>query len=232
MSAVVYLIPIAIAEDGYEHLSSQTKSIIHACDVFFVENLRTARRAFRKIDPQFYIDGKQWVEVKQEEQSFIQEFKKAILDKLTIGIVSESGCPGIADPGQVLVSLAQELCIRVKPLAGPSSIIMTLMASGMNGQQFSFNGYLPIPVEERIKKIKELEKKATQENYTQIFIETPYRNQQMIESLLSTLNSTTRLCIGYHISSSQEWVKTKTITDWKKEIPKLEKEPAVFIIGT
>ncbi|MEY3433269.1 MAG: hypothetical protein RL131_1205 [Bacteroidota bacterium] len=231
MPSVIYLIPIAIAEDGFDHLSIQTKSVIQACEVFFVENLRTARRAFRKIDPQFHIDGKQWYEIKQEEASFVQEFKTAIQNNLNIGIVSESGCPGIADPGQILIAHAQEMQVHIKPLAGPSSILMTLMASGMNGQQFSFNGYLPIPTLERMKKIKELEKKAVHENFSQIFIETPYRNQQLVEALLNALQPSTRLCIGYHISSEKEWIKTKTVAHWKKEIPQLDKEPAVYIIG-
>lgn len=232
MPATVYLIPIAISEDGYEHLSLLSKSVINTCDLFFAENIRTARRAFRKIDPEFYIDGKQWHEIKQDESGCILEFKKAIEENLNIGIVSESGCPGIADPGQLLISYAQELKVKIKPLGGPSSLLMTLMASGMNGQQFSFNGYLPIPVSERIKKIKELERKAIQENYTQIFIETPYRNQQLFETLLNTLSTSTRLCIGFHISSNREWIKTKTVANWKKDIPQLEKEPAVFIIGS
>jgi 16S rRNA (cytidine1402-2'-O)-methyltransferase len=151
--------------------------------------------------------------------------------KRTIGIVSESGCPGIADPGQLLVANAHRMNAVVRPLSGPSSIFLALMASGMNGQQFTFNGYLPIATPERTQKIKELEKKVQQDNYTQIFIETPYRNNPLLHALISTCQPHVKLCIAFNLTAKDEWVVTKSIADWKKDIPELPKSPAIFLIG-
>ncbi len=231
MKGTVLLIPIALAEDGYDAIPASVSAAINACDVFFAENTRTARRAFKKMDRSFNIDARTWHETGQAEVEKIESFKLHLKENKTIGIVSESGCPGIADPGQKLVAVAHEMGALVKPLSGPSSILLALMASGMNGQHFTFNGYLPIHPSEREKKIKALEKKAVTENCTQLFIETPYRNNQMLQSLLQTLHENTRLCIAYHLTSAEEWVITKTIAAWKKSNVELPKEPAMFIIG-
>ena len=157
-------------------------------------------------------------------------FKKAIREDKTIGIISEAGCPGIADPGQQLVMVAQEMNVPVKPLVGPNSILLALMASGMNGQQFQFVGYLPIDSTERAKTIKTLEVESKQKNCTQIFIETPYRNNQILEALVKNCTSTTRLCIACELTSPQEFVRTKNIQDWKKQMPDLHKKPAIFLL--
>jgi 16S rRNA (cytidine1402-2'-O)-methyltransferase len=149
----------------------------------------------------------------------------------TVGIVSESGCPGIADPGQKLVAVAQQQHYKVIPITGPSSILLALMASGMNGQHFNFVGYLPISTLEREKKIKELEKKCNAENCTIIFIETPYRNNPVFQSLISCLQKDTKLCIGHDITSPQEWIITKTVEAWKKETLELPKQPTIFLLG-
>jgi 16S rRNA (cytidine1402-2'-O)-methyltransferase len=149
---------------------------------------------------------------------------------MTIGIMSEAGCPGIADPGQVLVGVAQGMGAVVKPFAGPSAILMALMASGMNGQQFRFNGYLPIDSGERMKSLKELEQESSRKSCTEIFIETPYRNNQMLETILKSCQPSTRLCIAVDITSGQEFIKTKTIAEWKKNIPDLHKRPVVFCL--
>jgi len=231
MSGKLILIPIALAEDGYDALPASIAIAINACQVFFAENTRTARRAFKKIDKSFDIDARIWHETGQAEEEKIEALKAHLRENKTIGIVSESGCPGIADPGQKLVAVAHEMGALVKPLSGPSSILLALMASGMNGQHFTFNGYLPINPSEREKKIKALEKKAISENCTQLFIETPYRNNQMLQSLLQTLNENTKLCVAYHLTSADEWVITKTIGAWKKSKTELPKEPAMFIIG-
>lgn len=231
MKGSVLLIPIALAEEGYDALPAAVSAAINACEVFFVENTRTARRAFKKIDTSFNIDARTWYETGQAEGEQIEAFKAELKENKTIGIVSESGCPGIADPGQRLVAVAHEMGAVVKPISGPSSILLSLMASGMNGQYFTFNGYLPINPAEREKKIKTLEKKALNENCTQLFIETPYRNNQMLQSLLQGLNDNTKLCVAYHLTSAEEWVMTKTIFDWKKTNVELPKEPAMFIIG-
>ncbi len=231
MKGLVYLIPIAIAEDGFDAIPSYINEKINQCEVFFAENIRSARRAFKKIDPTFHIDAREWIEIGNKEEDFISLFAKFIQQEKNIGIVSESGCPGIADPGQKLVEHAQKLGVHIVPLSGPSSILLTLMASGMNGQGFSFNGYLPVEKTEREKKIKEFERKSAIENHSQIFIETPYRNNQLVESFLTSCGSDTRLCIGLSLTSKNEWVKTMTIEEWKKNKPALPKEPAIFILG-
>ena len=232
MIGTVYLIPIAIAEDGYEAVPFYISEKINLCTVFFAENIRTARRAFKKIDKEFHIDSKEWFEISTKEEDSIELFKKYLQQGKTIGIVSESGCPGIADPGQRLIECAQKIGADVKPLSGPSSILLALMASGMNGQSFAFNGYLPIDTNEKEKKIKEFEKKVTVDNCTQIFIETPYRNNALLASLLKICHPATRLCIAFNITSSSEWIKTKTIAEWNKNTPELPKEPSIFILGS
>jgi 16S rRNA (cytidine1402-2'-O)-methyltransferase len=215
-TAKVVLIPIGITEENTDTLPIYIVDYLNACDVFFVEDLRTARRAFKKINKQFDIDSKTWYEIGKEEKEKINDFKRAIQEGKTIGIASESGCPGIADPGQMLISLAQQNNIPVKPLVGPSSILLTLMASGLNGQHFTFNGYLPIQQMDRAKKIKELEKKMLAENCTQLF---------------KQLDNKTALCIGYHITSDEEWIKTKYVGDWKKSNLEIPKQPTMFAIG-
>lgn len=231
MKGTVYLIPIALADDGYESVPTYVSKKINLCEVFFVENIRTARRAFKKIDTQFNIDSRQWHEIGKTEEESLKEFINCLNQNKTIGIASESGCPGIADPGQKLIDCAQSMGAVIKPLSGPSSILLALMASGMNGQLFTFNGYLPIDSFEREKKIRELEKKVFSENCTQLFIETPYRNKPLLLSLLKTCQADTKLCIAFNLTSSTEWVKTKSILAWKKNTPELPKEPAIFLLG-
>ena len=231
MNGTVYLIPIALSDDGYHTLPLYIAEKINACDVFFAENIRTARRAFKKIDKQFDIDSREWHEIDAKELASVAAFKDCLIQQKNIGIVSESGCPGIADPGQQLVAVAQEMGAVVNPLSGPSSILLSLMASGLNGQSFTFNGYIPIDSAEREKKIKDLEKKAINENCTQLFIETPYRNNVMLASILKVCHPDTLLCIAYNLTSSSEWVKTKKISAWKKDTPNIPKEPAIFLLG-
>jgi 16S rRNA (cytidine1402-2'-O)-methyltransferase len=227
----VHLIPIALAEDGYNHLPVLVKERINTCEIFFAENIRTARRAFKKIDKAFDIDARTWFEIGNKEEVHLKEFNNLLEAGKTIGIVSESGCPGIADPGQQLIAAAQNKGFKVHSLTGPNSILLALMASGLNGQHFEFLGYLPITPGERDKKIKELERKSRAENCTMIFIETPYRNNQMFQSLVNGLNQETKLCIAYNLTSSEEWIKTKAIAEWKKQAVELPKQPAIFLIG-
>lgn len=229
--AEIILIPIALADEGFNQLPALLKEKINKCDVIFAENIRTARRAFKKIDPTFNIDERTWFEIGNAEENFIKDFQTQLSLGKVIGIVSESGCPGIADPGQKLVALAQEKNYKVTPVTGPNSILLALMASGLNGQQFQFTGYLPISSDQRDKKIKELEKKSRSENCTMIFIETPYRNNQLFQSLINTLYNDTKLCVAFHLTSTEEWIKTKTIADWKKTTVELPKQPAIFLIG-
>lgn len=231
MGATIYLIPIAIAEDGFNAVPAYVSEKMELCEVFFVENLRTARRAFKRINKTFDIDAREWHEIGQKEISFVSVFQQAIKQNKTIGICSESGCPGIADPGQQLVGIAQDMGAKIVPLSGPSSLLMALMASGMNGQHFSFNGYLPIDQTERERKLKELEKKCMVEHSSQLFIETPYRNNQMLASIVKSCQPSTRLCIAFNISSAAEWIKTKSVKEWKESIPEIPKEPVIFILG-
>ena len=172
----VYLIPSLLNEEGLKALPPYLADAIKTCQVFFVENERTTRRFFKKLLPAIVIDDHEWIVM---DENAGKKFSESIKAGKTIGIVSEAGCPGVADPGQAMVAIAQEMEIEVKPLVGPSSILLALMASGMNGQQFRFNGYLPIDRQERMKILKELEADSLKNNCTEIFIETPYRNNQL-----------------------------------------------------
>lgn len=226
--ATVYLIPSLLAEEGLDAIPLYVVDAIKNCQSFFVENERTTRRYFKQVWKEMVIDNYEWCVV--SERSASDTFRKMLQENKNIGIVSEAGCPGIADPGQVLIAIAQELNIEVKPLVGPNSILLALMASGMNGQQFQFVGYLPIDNQQRIKAIKDLEIESAKKKCTQIFIETPYRNNQLIEALLKNCNNTTRLCIAVDITGKSEWIKTKSIADWKKEKVDIHKRTAIFLI--
>jgi 16S rRNA (cytidine1402-2'-O)-methyltransferase len=230
MGSVVYLIPTVLMEGATECLPSYLTDAIKKCDCFFVENERTTRRYFKLLWKEMIIDDKGWYNIKEITPDVIHAFKNEIKAGKNIGIVSEAGCPGIADPGQQLVNIAQELNTIVKPLVGPSSILLALMASGMNGQSFQFVGYLPIESSEKIKRIKALEQESKQKNCTQIFIETPYRNNQMMEVLLKSCHPDTQLCIAADLTSETELVKTKTVKQWKHEMPQLNKRPAIFLL--
>lgn len=228
---MVYLIPTILAENATETIPAYVIDAIKNCHVFFVENERTARRFFKSIWKEMVIDDYTWYTIHKAENEVLQQFATHIKSGENIGIVSEAGCPGIADPGQTLIAKAQEMNALVKPLVGPSSILMALMASGMNGQKFCFSGYLPIDAAERKKAIMQLEEEATKKNMSQAFIETPFRNDSMLKEILQTCKPATRVCIAADISSKNEMIQTKTVLDWKKQIPKLHKIPTVFIIG-
>jgi len=225
----VYLIPSLLHEEGIAAIPNYIIDAVKNCQVFFVENERTARRYLKQLWREIVIDNYEWFNMSGESK-MIETFKQKIKEGKNIGIISEAGCPGVADPGQVLVTIAQQMNINVKPLVGPNSILLALMASGMNGQQFQFVGYLPIDNHERNKAIKELEAESKKKGCTQIFIETPYRNNQMIEALLKNCNEATRLCIAVDLTGKTEWIKTKTIADWKKEKEDIHKRLAIFLI--
>ncbi|RYZ20975.1 MAG: SAM-dependent methyltransferase [Chitinophagaceae bacterium] len=186
MSATVYLIPTVLEEGVLAPLPAYVLDAVKACSHFFVENERTARRFLKALWKEMVIDDYQWHNMRELTPETRSVFLQCIKEGKTLGILSEAGCPGVADPGQALVQLAQEQAAVVKPLVGPSSILLALMASGMNGQQFRFNGYLPIEAGERQKAIKTLENESRQKDCTEIFIETPYRNNQLLEVLLKT----------------------------------------------
>lgn len=226
---VVYLIPSQLDENGIHVIPAYVTDAVKNCQVFFVENERSARRFLKKLWKEMIIDNYEWYVsdgTKPNETCFIDKIKAG----KTIGIISEAGCPGIADPGQELIRIAQKMNVVVKPLVGPNSILLALMASGMNGQQFQFIGYLPIKDADKIKQIKELEIESAKKNCTQIFIETPYRNNQMIETLCKHCNPETKLCIAVDITGEAEWIKTKPIAEWSKARPDIHKRPAIFLL--
>jgi len=228
----LYLIPTTLGEsDTARVIPSDVSAIVKNIKHFIVENIRTARRYLRKMDPQLNIDELQFFELNQHtDGTVIAEYLRPILEGFDVGIISEAGCPGIADPGAEVVKLAHTRQIRVIPLVGPSSILLSLMASGMNGQNFAFIGYIPVKPAERVKAIKEIERRSGFEKQTQIFIEAPYRNTQLINDLINTLADQTRLCIACDITLETEYIKTQTIAQWKKGVPDLNKRPAIFLI--
>lgn len=222
----VYLIPSLLAEEAMAAMPAYIIEAIRDCQVFFVENERTTRRFFKLIWKEMVIDDYEWQVINEKSN----RFRECIKEGKNIGIVSEAGCPGVADPGQELVAIAHEMNVDIRPLVGPSAILLALMASGMNGQQFRFNGYLPIDNVQRIKALKDLESESAKQNCTQVFIETPYRNNQMIEAVLKNCRAETRFCIAADITGKKEWIKTKMIKDWQKDIPDIHKRPAIFLL--
>ena len=228
--ATIYLVPCVLADDISETIPSYVMDAVKKCNVIFAENERTARRFLKLMDKQIVIDNYEWFAIHKAEEEELKNFTQKIKEEKIIAIISEAGCPGIADPGQILIAAAQKLNCIIKPLVGPSSILLALMASGMNGQQFEFVGYLPIDNAERTKKIKELENASQKNNSTKIFIETPYRNNALVESLIKTCDNKTLLCIAANLTAANETVKTTTIAQWKIKKPELHKQPAIFLL--
>lgn len=227
--ATVYLIPSLLAEEGLDAIPPYINDAVKKCQVFFVENERTTRRYFKQLWKEMIIDNYEWHTISDTPQ-LSATFRQKLQENKIIGIISEAGCPGVADPGQTLISIAQQTNAVIKPLVGPNAILLALMASGMNGQQFKFYGYLPIDNQQRIKVIKELEAESAKKDCTQIFIETPYRNNQLIEALLKNCSTVTKLCIAVDITGKNESIKTKTVIDWQKNVPDIHKRPAIFLL--
>lgn len=230
---ILYLIPVTLGGDNIEQvLSPAAIAIARQLDIFVVENEKTARRFLALIKPLKPVRELSLHTLNEHTQH--QELTALLAPLLSgndIGLMSEAGCPGIADPGADLVRMAHQKGIQVAPLIGPSSILLALMASGLNGQQFSFLGYLPSEKTERIQKIREIEKRSGQARETQIFIETPYRNQHLLLDILDHCGARTHLCIACNISTENELIRTKTIADWKKsDLPDLHKQPTVFLL--
>ena len=234
MEAALYLIPVTLGETEIgQVLPPYNHDIIVEIKHFIVENIRSARRFLKKTEKTIDIDQLTFYELNRHtDRKFIGEYLEPLKKGQPVGIISEAGCPAIADPGADVVAIAQQRGYKVVPLVGPSSIIMSVMASGFNGQSFAFNGYLPVEVPQRIKALKKLEQKVQNENQTQLFIETPYRNAKMIETILNALNPKTKLCIAAGITCPEEYIKTLTVSDWKKQkLPDLGKIPAIFVLG-
>lgn len=233
IETALYLIPVTLGETQISQvLPSYNREIIVNIKHFIVENIRSARRFLKKVEKSIDIDELTFYELNNHtDKKIIGTFLEPLKAGKPVGVISEAGCPAIADPGADVVAIAQSKKMKVIPLVGPSSIIMSVMASGFNGQSFAFNGYLPVEVPQRIKALKKLENKIYNENQTQLFIETPYRNQKMIETILQNLRPQTKLCIASGITTEQEFICTKTLEQWKKEtLPELGKIPTIFLL--
>ena len=232
MKGNLYLVPNLLGEGNPEEvLSPDALNIIRGLRYFIVEDIRTARRFLSKAKITAVIDDLTFFTL--NEHTVISEIGQflAPISENDMGIISDAGVPGVADPGADIVRIAHAKDIRVVPLVGPSSILMAMMASGMNGQSFAFNGYLPVKNPDRTSRIKFFEKRALSENQTQLFIEAPYRNMQLLEDILKSCLPETMLGIATDISLSTEFIKTRSILDWKKHLPELHKRPTIFMIG-
>ena len=229
----LYLIPTILGEGAQvDTLTPPIVAAIKEINIFIVENLRTARRHIRKIDNEKNIDMTTFYSYgKYNTLNLEKDFLPHILSGQDVAVMSEAGLPCIADPGSEIVEYAHNFQINVIPFVGPSSILLALMASGLNGQNFAFNGYLPIDKSKRIKTIKKLEELSKKTKQTQIFMETPYRNNQLIETLLRTCMNNTKLCVASNITLLNEEIITKTIAEWKQTKINIHKQPAIFLIG-
>lgn len=230
--ATLFLVPTSLGETDFKRiLPSLNTEIVTALRFFIVEDVRTARRFLKKTNPAINIDELTFFVLNQHTTpEELSSFLKPMHNGNDMGVLSEAGCPAIADPGADVVAIAQRNDFTVVPLIGPSSILLSLMASGFNGQSFAFVGYLPIQPAERSKALKKLESRVYSENQSQIFIETPYRNMKMLEEILQSLQSNTKLCIAADITLDTEFIKTKTIKEWKNNLPELNKRPCIFLI--
>ncbi|MBZ9630646.1 SAM-dependent methyltransferase [Salegentibacter sp. LM13S] len=230
-SGKLYLIPTTMgAANPIQVLPLQVKEIMESLDIFIAENEKTARRHIKQLVPEKQQSLLQFFHLnKFTEASEIPSFLNDCKEGKNIGLLSEAGCPGVADPGAEIVKIAHNEGIQVIPLVGPSSILLAMMGSGMNGQRFTFNGYLPIDKKERKKEIKDLERLSFEKQEAQIFIETPYRNNKLLEDLLQLLNPTTRLCVACDLTLPTEYIVTKPVSEWGKTKTDLHKRPAIFI---
>lgn len=231
--STVYVIASSLGDHNPQLIPQASKEKILALKTFVVEDIRNARRFLRKLDPKFDIDGSTFIDCDKRTKAddllpLIVSLSDGSLEE--VGLLSEVGAPGVADPGALLIELAHQNSITVKPLIGPSSILLSLMASGLNGQAFEFHGYLPVDPRERKKKIQSLEAKSRNSKATQLFIETPYRNKALFDDLIKVLSGTTQLCLAVNLTLEGEWVKTKSISDWKSGNPEIHKNPCVFLI--
>lgn len=226
----LYLLPVPIAPEAWHTLSAEAIAVAQSCRHFYVENLRTARRFLKGVFPEKIIDECVFEEMPKDGNIHLQPLRDWAQSGEKIAVVSEAGCPGVADPGAVVVAEAHRIGLEVHPLTGPSSLLLSLMASGLNGQSFAFNGYLPLKNPERSQKMKACEQRSQKERQTQLFIETPYRNNALLADLLQHLQPQTRLCIAYNISAPDAFIQTQTVKSWKQKVPNLPKAPAVFLL--
>ncbi|MDR0541574.1 MAG: SAM-dependent methyltransferase [Dysgonamonadaceae bacterium] len=233
MHPTLFLIPVTLGDAAIDHvLPPYNKEVILSLRHFIVENARSARRFLKQTESAIDIDALTFYTLnehttREELSSFLEPLQKGE----SAGLLSEAGCPAIADPGSDIVAMVQQKGIRVTPLVGPSSILLALMASGLNGQNFAFNGYLPVDNNRRIKTLKQLEQRIYTGRQTQLFIETPYRNQKVLQDILTTCQADIKLCIAIDISLPTEDIRTRRIADWRKNIPELSKRLCIFALG-
>ena len=230
------MIPCPISEERgvWDVLPKANLDVMNSLDYFIVENVRSARRFLSKAGIERKIDELEFVELNEHTTAAaeVEKMLKPVLAGRSAGVISEAGVPGVADPGADIVALAHRKGVRVVPLVGPSSILMSVMASGLNGQSFAFVGYIPVKDNERIKRLKELERRAMTENQAQLFIEAPYRNVKLFECLVKSLSPKLRLTIAADITSLEEYIKTLTVEEWRKlGVPDIAKRPTIFILG-
>ena len=232
METALYLIPVTLGDTAIEKvLPTYNKEIILGIKHFIVEDIRSARRFLKKVERSINIDELTFYPLnKHTSAEAISGYLKPLQAGESMGVISEAGCPAVADPGADVVAIAQRKNLKVIPLVGPSSIILSVMGSGFNGQSFAFHGYLPIDPNERAKRIKTLEQRVYAEDQTQLFIETPYRNNKMMEDIVKNCRPQTELCIAANITCEGEYIKTKTIKEWQGKLPDLSKIPCIFLI--
>lgn len=233
MKGVLYLVPNTLGNpDTAETIPEGIKGKVNDISLFIVENLRNARRYLKSLNREIQIDSLTFFELNEHTpMEIIPSFLDQVEQGMDAAIISEAGVPGVADPGAAVVRVAHEKGIRVVPLTGPSSILLALMASGLNGQSFCFHGYLPVKKPDRIRKIREIEQTAVRKGETQLFIEAPYRNDALLSDILETCHPSTLLCIAADITMEPEFIFTKTTGAWKKKKPVLHKRPVLFLIG-
>lgn len=232
MESALYLIPVTLGDTPVSKvLPAYNHDVIMGIRHFIVENVRSARRFLKKVDQEIDIDALTFYELnKHTSPEAIGSYLKPLQEGYPMGVISEAGCPAVADPGADVVAIAQRKKLKVVPLVGPSSIILSVMASGFNGQSFAFHGYLPIDGSERAKTLKHLESRAYAEHQTQLFIETPYRNLKMFDDIIRSCRPQTRLCIAANLTCDDEYAVTRTIAEWKGQRPPIDKIPCIFLI--
>lgn len=228
----LYLIPTSLGDTSFDRiLPAYNADVVNKLQCFIVEDVRTARRFLKKVNQGIDIDSLNFYVLNQHTSpEEIGAYLKPMAQGNDMGVISEAGCPAIADPGADVVAMAQVANYKVVPLVGPSSLLLALMGSGFNGQSFAFSGYLPIQPVERSKALKKLESRVFSEDQSQLFIETPYRNMKMLQQILSDCQPNTKLCIAADITLETEFIQTKSIKAWKSQIPDLNKRPCIFIL--
>jgi 16S rRNA (cytidine1402-2'-O)-methyltransferase len=229
-TGTLYMIPLPVADGANHTLSAEVSMTTERLRYYFAENARTARRFLRSLHAGLVLEEVHISEIDKHTGPDMAQLRSWLKEGKEVGVVSEAGCPGIADPGSALAAVAHNMGVNVVPLTGPSSILLALMASGLSGQNFAFNGYLPLKEPARSKKIKDLEAISQGQKQTQIFIETPYRNNSLLADLLRVCSNRTRICIAVNVTAPGESIITKSAGDWKQQIPVLEKEPVVFLM--